>query len=122
MASPELGAEVRSVLRKVLYGVHERNLLSVGATVVTARFNRDGTRIAALDTRGTITIWDRGRRLAEFPMLPNSLGGTDLFTNGRFVAAFTADLDFLVAIVPSYSENGEMIRKEIGRASCRENL
>ena len=105
MASPELGAEVRSVLRKVVYGIHERNRLSVGDEVVTARFNRDGTRIAALDIRGTITTWDRGRKLPEFPVLSNPI-------YRRSAAAFTADLDFLVAIVPTYSEKGEMIRQD----------
>ena len=89
VASPELGAEVQSVLRKVVYGIHERNRLSVGDEVVTARFNRAGTRIAAIDRKGKVYTWDRsGRKLFEFQGPPGSI------VVGS--AAFTVDLDFLV--------------------------
>ena len=89
VASPELGEEVRNLLRKVVYGIHERNRLSVGEEVVTARFNRDGTRIAAIDRKGRVYTWDRsGRKLFEFQGPSGSI---------RVVcAAFTVDLDFLI--------------------------
>ncbi|MBV8174045.1 MAG: PD40 domain-containing protein [Verrucomicrobia bacterium] len=90
-ASPELRADARGALQRVVYGIKERNRLSVGDEVHCARFSRDGTRIAAVDGTGKIYIWNRsGRRLAEFQ---GPSGRIDMSS-----AAFTADLDFLITI------------------------
>jgi WD40 repeat protein len=108
-ASPELRADVRGALQKVVYGIQERNRLSVGEEVHRARFSRDGTRIAAVDGTGKIYIWNRsGRKLAEFQGPSGRINMSS--------AAFTADLDFLITIHSTVDPETRFINRDSNRA------
>jgi WD40 repeat protein len=97
--SRELRADVRGVLQKVVYGIQERNRLPVEDQVYSARFNRDGTRIGAVDEKGKIYIWDRsGTKLSEFQGPSGHISISS--------AAFTADLDFLVTVHSTVNPEG----------------
>lgn len=57
--SPALRARVRSGLHQAVYGVRERQRLTVENSAITAAFSSDGSRLAALQGDGRIDLWDR---------------------------------------------------------------
>jgi WD40 repeat protein len=90
-ATPDLRAVVRGALQKVVYGIQERNRFQIAGNVLVARFNLDGSRIAAIDDAGAAYRWERsGKKLDEFqgPVKPGGVAD----------AAFSEDLNTLVTV------------------------